>query len=502
MAVLKRKDLNASGDIDSHSLSQLLDDNYQLSEIIGRGGNSIVYSAIPTEKRQKELFLPPVVTVKVFSDSAMTPELIGRIQREAMCLKTINSERVIKIFEYSASLESSYLVLEFAAHGDLKSLMERQGKLEVSQALRFGIQLLAAVESVHNAGIIHRDIKPENLLIGADGTVKLSDFGVSTFVSGDASQVDDDSIIRGTLGYIAPEQLAGHPETFQSDIFASAVTIFELLTNRLPFEAISLNDLLDKMLQGELLSLSKILGSEFEKIEVVLRKSLSPSPESRHKSISEFRRDLEQAIWTVEENQERQKSNNSKRLTPVTLASSHSATKWVSTHSAKRKRSFKLMFAAFLVVGLGVILSINDYAAANSRRGLQAELHSLDTESFFSSIFGHAGAYAEVKPLTVGNHSGIFYNLLEDGKNVTFTTSPVEGSPDSFLISVDIPGFKSKVVTLRPESDSRELVIASGGLKFSLHVGRNLQEGNSIVSGPLRDLRSGRVGRWVVYHSN
>jgi serine/threonine protein kinase len=500
MAVVKRKELSTKQELDGFDHSALLDDNYQLAEVIGRGGNSVVYLAYPTPKRQDELYLPQKVTIKVFNDGVSNPELIERIQREAMCLKTISSERVIKIFEYSASMESSYLVLEYAEHGDIKSLMERLGKLEVSQALRFGIQLLAAVEAVHAAGIIHRDIKPENLLIGFDGTVKLSDFGVSTFISGDSSQVDAATVVRGTLGYIAPEQLAGEAETFQSDVFASAVTIFEMLTNRLPFEAISLNDLLDKMLRGELLSLTNIIGKEYEKVEEVLYKSLSPIPSERHSSIIELRRELEKAIWSIEENRKRSTDKSDvKRLTPVTLATSNSVEKWAKNHTKKKHRSLKLIVAASILMGLGVLLSVRDYAAANSRKVVGTELHALDTDSFFSYFFGQTSAFEQVKPLTENEHRGLLYNLLSDGQNVSFTTKPVPGVKNAFQINLDLQGWQPKIVTLSEGSKSRELIISSGGLKLSLKVDRTTREQDAIVSGHLKDLKSGRESRWAAF---
>ncbi len=502
MSAVKRKELGLRKEVGGETRYELLDGHYELQTLIGRGGNSLVYVATPTPERQRELNLPELVTVKLFNDTASTPELIERIQREAMCLKAIDSRRVIKLFEYSASLDISYLVLEFAEHGDIKSLMERQGRLESAQALRFGVQLLDAVASVHERGIVHRDIKPENLLISADGTVKLSDFGVSTFLEGDSSQVDDNSTVRGTLGYISPELLSGEKESYQSDIFAVAVSIFEMLTNRLPFEAISLTDLLDKMITGDCLKLTELMGAEFASVEAALLKALSPNPADRPQSALEFRRELEEAVWKMGEVEKaKMKQASLKRLVPVTLEKEPKSAKIQRAHSERgtRQRSLKLMLAATAVVATGVILSIRDYADANLRKGEHVELHSLDRGNLVSRLFGDKGAYPEASILLEKKHTGVFYNLLEDGTNVVFETTPADVQKHTFHLKLQIPGFREQLITLDPESSSREILLSYGGLKLSLFIENGPRDPSASLSGQLKDHQTGRLVRWAAF---
>jgi serine/threonine protein kinase len=463
----------------------LLDGRYELLSVIGRGGNSLVYVARPTEEVRAQLNLPEIVTVKLFTDSASSPGILARIQREVLLLKTISHPLVVKIYDYSASFELSYIVMEYAGRGDVKTLLEEQGRLEPGLALRLAIQMLDALQAVHAAGVIHRDLKPENLLLLADGGIRLGDFGVSTFLGDDPVLRDSDNVVRGTLGYIAPEQLKGESETQAIDIFAAGVSLFEMLTGALPYEAQNIALLLDKMVNSEPRKLTDILGDEFQAFDTILAPALSADPDRRYSSALEFRRALEQLVWKVE------KGNAKSRQVPVDDIA-------IETGEERPDYSRALIYSAVTSALLATIFMTflfisRDHATANLRR---AAPQPVLTEK-------GSNALERVKLLTESPRTGVFFNLLGDGKNVHFSTSPVrvndQAQPDRFILTLGINGFRPQLITLAPDSKSREIHLAAGGLRIVLEVGVDNREPNSKLSGKFRDLSTGRVNRWAVY---
>ncbi len=480
----------------------LLDDSYELLSIVGRGGNSLVYNARPIDELRGELNLPETVAVKLFTDASSSPELLERIQREAMCLKAINHPRVVKIYDYSASLELSYLVLEHAPGGDVKGILERKGKLEADAALRFGIQLLDALTVIHGAEILHRDIKPENLLIAEDGTIRLSDFGVSKFFY-EQEQLPEDNIVRGTLGYIAPEQLIGEQETAATDIFAAAVTIFEMLTGRLPFEGASLTGMLESMMNGTQLKVADIAGSKFRALDNVLARGLASNPADRFQSALEFRRALEEVIWALDHEANTTRARVAVRLSALNAQNDESdpdvTPKMIP---ARRKPSLRLIAGTAALIVVYAIANQGGSATANLRRNAPAaQVEAASAWGWLTNWFAPSeGAYEQVKVLADSARVGILYNFLGDGENVLFSTSPAPtGVKDSFLLSIAIAGWKPQLISLSPNAKSRELLVSAGGLNFALEISAENRESGAIVSGKFKDLATGRESRWAAF---
>jgi len=480
----------------------LLDERYELLSVIGRGGNSLVYTARPTVDARLSRNLPEIVTVKIFSSSSS--EILERIQREAMLMKSLNHPRVLKIFDYAATMELSYLVMEYASRGDIKGLLEERGKLEQGVALRFAVQALDALQAVHAAGIIHRDVKPENLLILEDGSIRLSDFGVSTLMGDDPFLHDESNIVRGTLGYIAPEQLQGFTETVQSDIFASAVAIFEMLSGKLPYEGNSLTDLLDAMLQGRALKLREILGEEYSEIDEVLAKGLKTNPAERYSSALEFRRAIEKVIWTLES---AKATHGSRKLAQVELPSKHTPIEILNSELAVSPRKRILSAVSVGVVMLWAITFLligKNSATANLRRNAPSQSQSVSQGilGIFSKQEPESG-FEQVKILSESPRAGVIFNLLGDGQNVFFSTAPVRTidgvRENEFILSLGLSGFKPQLIAISPEAKSRELLISAGGMRLMLEISKENLEQDSILGGKFKDLNTGRESRWAVF---
>lgn len=463
----------------------LLDDRYELLSVIGRGGNSLVYAARPTEEVRAQLNLPEIVTVKLFTDSSSSPEILERIQREVFLLKSVNHPRVVQIYDYLTSFELSYIVLEYAGRGDVKTLLEEQGKLEPGLALRLAIQMLDALQAIHLAGIIHRDLKPENLLLLSDGGLRVGDFGVSTFIGDDPVLRDDGNVVRGTLGYIAPEQLKGEAETQAVDIFAAGVSLFEMLSGSLPYESDNIVKLLNTMVSGKPQTLAEILGEEFAPFDTILTPAIAADPAKRYGSALEFRRAIEQLVWKLE-------AKNPKSITqpssPILADLPLAATNYSRAilYSTITSIFVATLFFAFIFVS-------KDFATANLRR----EAPSLSQDS------SKVSAIDRVKILTQTSHAGVFFNLLGDGSNVFFSTTPVERNgdinPNQFIITLGLDGFRPQLISLAPDSKSKEIYLTAGGLRLVLEIGKDSREVNAKLSGKFRDLSTGRENRWAIY---
>jgi len=193
-----------------------MSDRYKLQEPIGRGSWSVVYRAVDT-------LTGDVVAVKELIEDAGYPKREVRIGRQ------ITHKNVCRIYDYSESPSGAKRIsMEYVDGGNLRMFMEQSGPVPVETTLRMAGQVLDGLEAAHGLRVVHRDLKPENVLLTADGTVKLTDFGLARPVNAESSL---DSLKGcGTPAYMAPEQLAGRDVDERADIFAFGIVLHELLS--------------------------------------------------------------------------------------------------------------------------------------------------------------------------------------------------------------------------------------------------------------------------------
>jgi hypothetical protein len=208
--------------------------NYLIDSVIGRGGMSVVYRA-----KHARLGMP--VALKVLAPELSSDDTFReRFLREAQIAAGIDHQNVIPIHDMGLHEDSLYIVMRYVAGGDLKTLLSAAGPLDAEQALNILMPIAHALDAAHAHGLVHRDVKPANILIqrSGDGAVKhvyLTDFGIAKSASFSASLTGAGASI-GTVGYMAPEQLEGREVSAQADVYALAVTFYECLTGRIPFQ--------------------------------------------------------------------------------------------------------------------------------------------------------------------------------------------------------------------------------------------------------------------------
>ena len=208
---------------------RLIGDRYRLESIINRGGMGSVWRAV-------DLRLGRPVAVKVLDGDADRATL-ERLDREARIVARLAHPNIVGVHDLIVDGDGGvpYLVMELIEGDDLQGLLA-QGPLDIPAALEIAIQICAALEEAHAAGIVHRDIKPDNVLLAPNGIVKVCDFGLA----GDpAHQVNEGrhAAVVGTCDYMAPEQAAGGPVDARTDLYALGCVLFAMLTGRPPFTA-------------------------------------------------------------------------------------------------------------------------------------------------------------------------------------------------------------------------------------------------------------------------
>ncbi|HEU5424838.1 MAG TPA: protein kinase, partial [Nitrolancea sp.] len=211
----------------SFQLPHLLAGRYELTQRLGEGSFSETYLATDTALGRR-------VAVKVLRASfAGDPRFVARFEREARAAAAVASPNVVDVYDYGRQNDTLYIVMEWVDGIDLKQLIRQRAPLPVPEAIALIDGILNGLQAIHRAGVVHRDIKPQNVLLAADGTPKLGDFGIAR------SPVDagltDTGMALGTAAYMAPEQATGAPPTPSADVYAAGVILFELLTGRLPF---------------------------------------------------------------------------------------------------------------------------------------------------------------------------------------------------------------------------------------------------------------------------
>jgi predicted ATPase len=206
----------------------VLANRFEVHEPIGQGGMGIVYRGVDRETDR-------TVAIKTLRTDALgwQPAAFDRFQREAEVLRQLNHPNIVETVATLADDAGTYIVMEYAEGGSLAAKLKREHPLPVSTVVPIALDVADAMTRVHRLGILHRDLKPENVLLAADGSAKLTDFGIA-FLTGQNGLTQDGGIL-GTVQYLSPEALSGEPLDARSDVWAFGVLLFEMLAGRPPF---------------------------------------------------------------------------------------------------------------------------------------------------------------------------------------------------------------------------------------------------------------------------
>jgi eukaryotic-like serine/threonine-protein kinase len=218
----------------------LLGGRYRVEAQIGRGGMSTVYRAFDT-------VLERTVAIKLMHrEIAADSDQLERFRREARAVAQLAHPYIVTVIDAgeepgpgeeagdaSYAAATPYIVLEYVNGETLKDRIRREGRLEIPQAIAYAIEIARALGAAHERLIVHRDVKPQNILIGAEGSAKITDFGIARSLTEEGLTAA--GRVLGTTDYVSPEQALGQPVTGQSDLYSLGVVLYEMLTGHVPF---------------------------------------------------------------------------------------------------------------------------------------------------------------------------------------------------------------------------------------------------------------------------
>ena len=268
----------------NNMIGKMLDNRYELLEVIGSGGMAVVYKA-------KCHRLNRLVAVKVLkSDLAEDADFRRRFRDESQAVAMLSHPNIVSVYDVSRG-ETEYIVMELIDGITLKQYMEKRGQLNWREALHFITQIMKALSHAHSRGIIHRDIKPQNIMVLRDGSVKVADFGIACLANS-ANTLTQEAL--GSVHYMSPEQAKGDRIDARSDIYSAGVVLYEMLTGRLPFEGDSAVSVAIQHLSSVPLSPCEINPDVPEALELICMKAMASDIDKRYASADEMLADLEE----------------------------------------------------------------------------------------------------------------------------------------------------------------------------------------------------------------
>jgi serine/threonine-protein kinase len=264
---------------------EILNGRYELSENLGTGGMAVVYSA-------KDLMLERTVAIKILREDFSTDTAFReRFRQEAKAAANLSHPNIVTVHDFGLDLGRLFIVMESVPGTDLKTIIQRRGRLSVDEALHLMIQACAGVGYAHRAGLIHCDIKPQNLLVTPDRRLKVTDFGIARALAGINPEEKQD-VVWGSPQYFSPEQAAGYPPSPASDVYSLGVVLYEILTGQLPFIATTATELARMHREAPPIPPSHLNPAIPPTLERILLKVLSKEPSGRYRTADQFGRVL------------------------------------------------------------------------------------------------------------------------------------------------------------------------------------------------------------------
>ena len=402
-------------------------ETYRIEKLLGAGGMGEVYLARDTK-------LDRPVALKILPWHLVTDvDRLGRFQREARALSSLNHPNLVTIYEVGEAKGVHFIAMELVEGKTLSSLRD---KLSLKELLAIVAQVAEALRAAHQSAIIHRDIKPDNVMVRPDGYVKVLDFGLVKLaevepVPGTPANTQR-GVAMGTLAYMSPEQASGEPVDHRTDIWSLGVLLYELATGRKPFSGETRQVTINAILSAEPESATTIDSNLPPEMDRILNKALEKDRELRYQTASDFRADIRRLLREIDSS--------------PTASGSRSGRSPVQ-RSARPRWFWPVAACALIVVMVGA------------------------ASFFWLTASPAAPDWSRAAHVQLTNHPGteFFPSLAPDGKSFVFASNE-KGNFDLFVQRVG--GKTATPLTSDTPSDEIEPVFSPNGERIAFHSTR------------------------------
>ncbi|MDP5273369.1 Stk1 family PASTA domain-containing Ser/Thr kinase [Chengkuizengella axinellae] len=278
-------------------IGQQLSGRYEILNRVGGGGMALVFKA-------HDKLLNRMVAIKVLRQQFVYDEdFIRRFRREAQSAASLSHPNVVNIYDVGQEEDIHYIVMEYIEGSNLNEEIKRRAPFQVDEAIHIACQICDALEHAHQNQIIHRDIKPHNILIGKNGRVKVTDFGIARAAT--SSEITQTGSVLGSVHYFSPEHAKGVTQGAKSDLYSLGIVLYQMLTNKLPFSGESPISIALKHIQEDVEEPRKLNSLIPQSVENVVLKSMQKNPEQRYQSAKEMLLDLETSLSPEKMNEQK-----------------------------------------------------------------------------------------------------------------------------------------------------------------------------------------------------
>lgn len=261
---------------------------YQIIDKLGSGGMAYAYKA-------RDMRLGRFVTVKVLKDEyAENAEFLTKFSSEASAAASLSHHNIVRVYDVGEDRGINYIVMEYVHGQSLKKTIDEKAPFDTLTTLSVALQIASALSHAHKHHVVHRDIKPQNILVAVDGTIKVTDFGIARAATTNTYAADVNAM--GSVHYFSPEQARGGYINEKSDIYSLGITMFEMITGHVPFDASSSIAVALKHLNEELPDIKQYNPEVTRGLEGIIRKATQKKADERYDNIDLLISDIKLAI--------------------------------------------------------------------------------------------------------------------------------------------------------------------------------------------------------------
>ena len=267
-------------------IGMMIGDRYEILEKIGTGGMSDVYKA---KCHKLNRYVAIKVLKQEFSENA---NFVSKFRIEAQAAAGLMHPNIVNVYDVGEENGIYYIVMELVEGITLKKYIEKKARLSYKEAVSIAIQVSMGIEAAHNNHIIHRDIKPQNIIISKDGKVKVTDFGIAKAATSNTIT----SNVMGSVHYTSPEQARGGYSDEKSDIYSLGITLYEMVTGRVPFDGDTTVAVAIQHLQEEMVAPSAYAPNLPVSLEKIILKCTQKNADRRYQTMGDLLLDLKKSL--------------------------------------------------------------------------------------------------------------------------------------------------------------------------------------------------------------